>query len=105
MSIEIKGDNLKQSLLGLVVALVEIVRDALKIQALKRVEGGTLDPEECERLGQTLMDLDIALEGLKQEQGITETVQSLRDNLDNIVDDLIKNLSEPEQLEKTGTGV
>lgn len=37
--IDIDTDNLKHGVLGLVIALVEIIRDALKIQAFRRMEG------------------------------------------------------------------
>jgi hypothetical protein len=93
--VEIKEDNLKQGVLGLVVALVEIVRDALRLQALKRMEGGSLTEVECERLGQTMMKLDIALEQIKEEQGIIESVQSVRDGLDDLVNDMLEQLINP----------
>jgi hypothetical protein len=97
MAIDIKEDNLKHGVLGLVLALVEIIRDALKIQAFKRIESGILSEGECERLGQALMDLDIALEEIKEEQGITESVQAVRDGLDDIVDDVINRIANPER--------
>ena len=97
MVIDIREDNLKHGVLGLVLALVEIIRDALKIQAFKRIESGILSEEECERLGQALMDLDIALEEIKEEQGIAESVQAVRDGLDDIVDDVIDRIANPER--------
>jgi hypothetical protein len=97
MAISVSENNLKQGLLGLVIALVEVITDALKIQALKRMESGILTEEECERLGEALMDLDIALEEIKAEQGITESVQAVRDGLDQIVDDVIDRIANPER--------
>jgi len=97
MAIDINEDNLKHGVLGLVLALVEVIRDALKIQAFKRMESGILTEEECERLGEALMDLDIALEEIKKEQGITESVQAVRDGLDEIVDDVIDRMVNPER--------
>jgi hypothetical protein len=95
--IDIDTDNLKHGVLGLVIALVEVIRDALKIQAFKRMEGGSLKEDELERLGQALMDLDIAIEQIKEEQGITQAVQSVRDGLDNIVDDVLDKMINPER--------
>jgi hypothetical protein len=89
MPINIDEKNLKHGVLGLVVALVEIIKDALKLQALKRVEGGSLTEEEIDRLGEALMDLDAAIEEMKTEQGISESVRSVRDGLDTIVDELL----------------
>lgn len=97
MAIDINEDNLKHGVLGLVLALVEVIRDALRIQAFKRMESGILTEEECERLGEALMDLDIALEEIKEEQGITESVQAVRDGLDEIVDDVIDRMVNPER--------
>jgi hypothetical protein len=97
MAIDISEDNLKHGVLGLVLAVVEIIRDALKIQAFKRIESGVLSEGECERLGQALMDLDIALEEIKEEQGITESVQAVRDGLDDIVDDVVNRIANPER--------
>jgi len=95
--IDIDTDNLKHGVLGLVIALVEVIRDALKIQAFKRMEGGSLKEDELERLGQALMDLDKAIEQIKQEQGITQAVQSVRDGLDSIVDDVLDKMINPER--------
>ncbi len=96
MAIEINEDDLKHGVLGLVIALVEVIRDALKIQALKRMESGVLTDSECDRLGGTLMELDIALEQIKEEQGIVESVRSVRNGLDEIVDQVIDRIVNPE---------
>ncbi|MFQ5902144.1 MAG: gas vesicle protein K [Candidatus Binatia bacterium] len=97
MVIGINESNLKQGVLGLVLALVEIIRDTLKIQAVKRMEGGSLTEGEVDRLGQALMDLDIAIDQIKEEQGVGEAVQSVRDGLDNVVDELIDKLINPKR--------
>ncbi|MFO7985956.1 MAG: gas vesicle protein K [Desulfatiglandaceae bacterium] len=97
MPIDIDEKNLKHGVLGLVVALVEIITDALRLQALKRMEGGSLTEAEVNRLGEALMDLNTAVEEMKQEQGITESVKSVRDGLDNIVDDLLDKIANPKR--------
>ena len=97
MPIDIDEDNLKHGVLGLVIALVEVIKDALKLQAMKRMEGGSLSEEETERLGEALMDLDIAIEEIKKEQGVTESVKSVRDGLDNIVDEVLDKVINPER--------
>jgi len=96
MVVDIDEKNLKHGVLGLVIALVEIIRDALKLQAMKRVEGGSLTEEEMERLGQALMELDTAIEEIKEEQGIVESVRSVRDGLDEVVDDVLDRMVNPE---------
>ncbi len=100
MPIDIDEKNLKHGVLGLVVALVEIIKDALRLQAMKRMDGGSLTEEEIDRLGRTLMDLDGAIEEMKKEQGITESVKSVRDGLDDIVDDVLNKIINPEEWEE-----
>jgi hypothetical protein len=97
MAINIDENNLKHGVLGLVIALVEVIKDTLKIQGLKRMESGVLSEEECERLGRALLDLDGALEEIKVEQGIGESVQAVRDGLDDIVDGVIDSIINPER--------
>ncbi len=102
MTIDIRENDLKHGVLGLVLALVEVIRDALRIEAVKRMEGGSLSEEECERLGQALMDLDVALEKIKEEQGLNESVRAVRDGLDKIVDDVIDGMINPERWREEG---
>ena len=97
MAINIDEKSLKQGVLGLVIAIVEVITDALKLQAMRRMEGGSLTEEEIERLGQALMDLDIAIEEIKQEQALIETVKSVRDGLDGIVDDVLDRMINPQR--------
>ncbi|HKS46893.1 MAG TPA: gas vesicle protein K [Amycolatopsis sp.] len=47
-----------QGLGKLVVAVLEIVRDLLERQALRRVDSGSLSADEVERLGNALIALD-----------------------------------------------
>jgi len=95
--LDIDEGNLKQGMLGLVIALVEIIKDALKTQAFKRMESGRLSEEEMNRLGEALMELDIAINQIKEEHGVAEAVQSVRDGLDDIVDEVIDKMVNPER--------
>ncbi|MBC8357570.1 MAG: gas vesicle protein K [Candidatus Aminicenantes bacterium] len=97
MPIDINEDNLKHGLLGLVIAIVEIIRDALKHQALRRMEGRSLDDEEIERLGRALEEIDIAIDQMKEEQGVSDTVKQVRDGLDDLVDDVLDQIINPER--------
>lgn len=89
MTIHIDEKNLKQGVLGLVVALVEILKETLKLQAVRRMEGGSLGQEEIERLGRALSELDSAVERIKMENDLSEAVRSVRDGLDGAVADLL----------------
>ena len=99
--LDIDEDNLRQGVLGLVVALVEVIEDAMRLQALKRMESGLLNDEEIERLGNALFDLRCAIEEIKEEQGISETVRGIRQDLDSIVDDTLEKIINPARWEET----
>ena len=95
--IDIDEKNLKHGVLGLVIALVEIINETLKIQATKRMDSGSLTDEEVERLGVALEDLNKAIEDMKKEQGVTEAVQNVRTGLDGIANDVINKMINPEK--------
>lgn len=103
MILDIDEKDLKGAVLGLVVALVEIIRDALRLQALKRMEGGSLTDQEVERLGEALIDLDSAIERIKLEMGVADSVRAIRDGLDRTIDDVIDSILNPTQWERAQT--
>ena len=61
------------------------------------MESGSLTEEEIERLGEALMDMDIAIEEIKKEQGISRSVQAIRDGLDDLVNEIFLDLTEPSE--------
>lgn len=89
MNIRVDEENLKSGVLSLVIALVEILHDVMRHQAVRRMEGDSLTGEESDRLGRALEQMEQVLDTLKTEQGIHEAVQQLRQGLDTLVDDLI----------------
>lgn len=97
MVLDIDEKSLKHGVLGLVIALVEIIRDTLRLQAMRRMEGGSLTEAEVERLGEALMELDAAIEEIKREQGIAESVKTVRDSLDDLVDDVLDRMTNPQR--------
>jgi hypothetical protein len=64
--ISLDADNAARGLGQLVVAVLELVRDLLERQAIRRVDAGSLTPEEIERLGQALIALDERFELLRE---------------------------------------
>lgn len=95
--IDINESSLKQGVLAILVVLVEIIRDALKTQALRRIEAGHLTDAEIARLGEALRDLDEAIEQIKAENGLERCVRQVRDGLDELVDDLLDKFVNPER--------
>lgn len=89
MTLQVNEDSLKQGLLTLVVTLVEVIQDALETQALRRIEGGSLTVEEQNRLGDALLELDAAMQQIKHDHGIADSVAELRRGLDGVVEDMV----------------
>jgi hypothetical protein len=50
-------EDVRRSVLKLVLTLVELIRQLLERQAIRRLEGGTLSAEEIESVGLALMKL------------------------------------------------
>ncbi|MBI4339632.1 MAG: gas vesicle protein K [Chloroflexi bacterium] len=98
MNVEIEEKDLKNGVLGLVVALVEIIKEALEMQALKRMDRGSLTPGEVERLGEALLELDAAIAKIKVEMGIEQAVKAVRDGLDRAVQDVVNSVTAPLEL-------
>ncbi len=89
MAIRVDEASLKQGLMGLVVALVEVIRDALELEALRQVDAGMLSGEAADRLGRALLEMGEALEAIKAEHGIAQAVDQVRAGLDRVVDDVV----------------
>ena len=95
MTIKVDSDNLKEGLLGLVIALVEIIKEVLQKQALYRLESGSLREEEAEKLGLAFMQLDETIKKIKEENNLEKTAGKIRADLDNLVNDSITKLIDP----------
>jgi hypothetical protein len=70
--IEADPDNVERGLAQLVLTIVELLRQIVERQAIRRVEAGGLDDETVERLGRTLMALEARMEELKGTFGLTD---------------------------------
>jgi hypothetical protein len=70
--IEADPENVERGLAQLVLTVVELLRQLMERQALRRVEAGGLDDETIERLGRTLMALEARMDELKETFGLTD---------------------------------
>lgn len=70
--LNLEPEKLEQGLAKLVLSLIELVRQLLERQAIRRMEAGSLSLEETERLGTTLMKLEKRMEELKEHFGIDD---------------------------------
>jgi hypothetical protein len=62
----------ERGLAGLVLTVVDLLRELMERQALRRMEGGTLSDDEVERLGRAFMKLNERMDELKEQFGLTE---------------------------------
>ena len=65
-------ENVERGLAQLVLTIVELLRQLMERQALRRIDVGNLSDDQVERLGQTFMELDKRMEQLREEFGLTE---------------------------------
>jgi Gas vesicle protein K len=70
--IEGDRDDVARGLAQLVLTLIELLRQLMERQAVRRVEAGGLDDEQVERLGQALMALERQMADLKEEFGLAD---------------------------------
>ena len=68
--IEMDPDTVGRDLWRLVLTIVELLRQLMERQALRRVDVGDLSDETVERLGLGLMRLEEAMEELREYFGL-----------------------------------
>ena len=69
--IEANADNVERELLKLVLTIVELVRQLMERQAIRRMDQGDLRPEQIEELGLGLMRLEEAMTALREQFGLS----------------------------------
>jgi len=65
-------EHVEQGLARLVLTVIELLREVLEHQAIRRMDGGTLSDEEVERLGLALLKLNHRMDELKTTFGLTD---------------------------------
>jgi hypothetical protein len=70
--IDANPKNVEKGLAKLVLTLVELIRKLLEKQAMRRIEGGSLNEEEIEGIGETLMKLENKMKELKEIFGLKD---------------------------------
>lgn len=68
--LETDSESVERDLVRLVLAVVELVRQLMERQALRRVEAGSLSDEQVEELGLSLLRLENAVEVLRKNFGL-----------------------------------
>jgi hypothetical protein len=103
--VEFKGENVRNALAQLILTVVELLRELLEKQALRRIESGELADEQVENLGLTFMQLKSEVEKLRdyfqledEDLNVDLGPLSLRDTAD--IPDGDKKVSAIELLDK-----
>jgi hypothetical protein len=65
-------ERVERGLAQLVLTVVELLRQLMERQALRRIDGGTLSEDQVDRLGRTFMELDNRMAQLRDEFGLDE---------------------------------
>ena len=63
-------EDVRRSVIQLVLTLVELIRQVMERQAVRRMEEGTLAPDEIERVGQALMQLEATVKELAEQHDL-----------------------------------
>lgn len=64
-------ENVEQGLARLVLSLVELLRQLLERQAIRRMEGNSLSEQQVEDMGEALMKLEAKIHELAEHFGLT----------------------------------
>jgi hypothetical protein len=70
--IEANPQNAEKGLAKLVLTLIELIRQLMEKQAMRRMEAGSLSEEQVENLGLTLMKLETKMKELQAIFGLEE---------------------------------
>lgn len=68
--LELEPDTVERDLVKLVLTVVELLRQLMERQALRRFESGTLTEDQEERIGLTLMLLEERMAELRDHYGL-----------------------------------
>jgi hypothetical protein len=68
--IECNEETIEQGLAKLVLGLIEMLRQLLERQAIRRMEGGSLDDQQVEEMGRALMKLEEKIRELAEQFGL-----------------------------------
>jgi hypothetical protein len=69
--IDCTPENVEQGLAKLVLSLIELLRQLLERQAIRRMEGGSLTEPQVEDMGEALMKLEAKIHELAGHFGLT----------------------------------
>lgn len=69
--VDCSAENIEQGLAKLVLSLIELLRQLLERQAIRRMEGGSLTDDQVENMGEALMKLEAKVRELSEHFGLS----------------------------------
>ena len=63
-------EDVRRSVMQLVLTLVDFIRQLMERQAIRRMDEGTLTPEQIENIGTALMKLEETIHDLARQAGL-----------------------------------
>ena len=75
--LRIDPETVEADLARLVLAIMAFLREIMELQAIRRMENGTLSPEEEEKVGTTLMRAEAAIHDMAAKFGLSPNDLSL----------------------------
>ncbi|WP_405662999.1 gas vesicle protein K [Streptomyces sp. RK9] len=70
MKLDLEPDTVERDLVALVLTVVELLRELMERQAVRRFESGELTEDQEERVGMTLMLLEDRMTRLRERYGL-----------------------------------
>jgi dissimilatory sulfite reductase (desulfoviridin) alpha/beta subunit len=70
--VNLEPGKVEQGLLKLVLSLVELLRQLMEKQAMRRIDAGSLSADDIDRVGCGLMELETKIRELQAQFGIAD---------------------------------
>jgi hypothetical protein len=70
--VELEPGKIERGLLRLVLSLIELLRQLMEKQAMRRIDAGSLTLEEVDRVGRSLMEMETTIRRLQTQFGIDD---------------------------------
>ena len=87
LQLDCTPENIEQGLAKLVLSLIELLRQLLERQAIRRMQGGTLSEGQVEQMGEALMKLEAKISELAGHYGLSPADLNLElSGLENLLE-------------------
>jgi hypothetical protein len=96
MGLNLWEDKLARAVIVLAISLSEVIKDALKLQALHQMKHNGMSEEDIERWRGVLMDLDAALDQIRGDDSVSRALHQLGHGFNILVDHTLSTALNPD---------